>query len=116
MGGSVVDMVDGVDAERQRSYAWTYLSYMMIFMIRKSLSTLKPTIMSEFDFTPGMMSSVDTAFLFPYTFCGLISGRLVDIVGPAVMLTIALLGCSISTVVFCTGHTLSLFRNTWFFC
>jgi MFS transporter, ACS family, hexuronate transporter len=115
---SMATVLDGSATMTIAQRRWTILALLVLAVAineidRQTLSVLGPTLRHQLSLSERDYANVVTAFLIPYTIMYLLSGRMVDFVGPRLVLALSFAWWSIASML--TGlargaFSLGLFR------
>ena len=124
-------------------YVLSYVGYMVLFGMRKLFSLTKSQIQIELECVCGFsaralycvapaltcpsasarsavplssLGAIDTAHLFAYAGGGLISGMVVDRMGPVELLSGSIIGSAVICALFATCSDLKQLETLWFAC
>jgi sugar phosphate permease len=99
-GTSIRQAYGKYDQLRSKVFMYTFISYSMIHLLRKSYSNMKMKLESEASFDPTFLSVIDTVFMLFYAIGSFFSGSLGEILSSSTIVSVSLIGSGFSVLLF----------------
>ena len=97
---SILQAYGKYDQFRSKVFMYTFISYSMIHLLRKSYSNMKMKLESDASFDPTFLSVMDTVFMLFYAIGSFFSGSLGEHLSSSTIVSVSLVGSGISVLFF----------------
>jgi len=107
------DKPQNISKSQKRVFALTYLTYIMVYFLRKPWSTCKLAIGEDLNLDLKSLGAVDTGFLVAYALGQIFLSPLGDLYGPRCMITVVLMGSGFLCAVLSAASDFNIVALTW---
>ena len=102
-----------ISNSQKRVFVLTYVTYIMVYFLRKPWSTCKLAIGEDLNLDLKSLGAVDTGFLVAYALGQIFLSPLGDMYGPRYMITAVLMGSGLLCAVLSSSYNFNVIALAW---